>query len=82
MASLCRFARPVIARNATLACGRPITISASRRTDQPRGTTELEVGEFQGAKFKIEPLRRKGEDPETIRARLLCKPDPSCSRIV
>lgn len=34
--------------------------------------SELDVGEMQGAKFKVEPLRRTGEDDNTIRARLLC----------
>ena len=33
---------------------------------------EMGVGELQGAKFKIEPLRRTGEDLNTMRARLLC----------
>ena len=33
---------------------------------------ELGVGEMEGAKFKVEPLRRTGEDPNTMRARLLC----------
>jgi len=33
---------------------------------------EMGVGEMEGAKFKIEPLRRTGEDPNTTRARLLC----------
>lgn len=33
---------------------------------------ELGVGELEGAKFKVEPLRRHGEDPETMRARLTC----------
>ncbi|KND89629.1 Succinate dehydrogenase assembly factor 2, mitochondrial [Tolypocladium ophioglossoides CBS 100239] len=32
---------------------------------------ELGVGELQGAKFRIEPLRRTGEDDNTKRARLL-----------
>ncbi|KAF1843037.1 TPR repeat protein-like protein [Cucurbitaria berberidis CBS 394.84] len=32
---------------------------------------ELGVGEMEGAKFKVEPLRRTGEDPNTMRARLL-----------
>ncbi|KAL2264756.1 hypothetical protein VTJ83DRAFT_7266 [Remersonia thermophila] len=32
---------------------------------------ELDVGELQGASFRIEPLRRVGEDPATMRARLL-----------
>ncbi len=34
--------------------------------------SELDVGEMEGAKFKVEPLRRTGEDGNTIRARLLC----------
>ena len=33
---------------------------------------DLEVGEMEGAKFKVEPLRRTGEDGNTMRARLLC----------
>ena len=33
---------------------------------------ELGVGEMEGAKFKVEPLRRAGEDGNTMRARLLC----------
>ena len=33
---------------------------------------ELGVGEMDGGKFKIEPLRRSGEDGNTMRARLLC----------
>jgi hypothetical protein len=37
---------------------------------------EMAVGEMQGAKFKIEPLRRTGEDPNTTRARLLCSHSP------
>ncbi|KAL8949823.1 MAG: hypothetical protein Q9222_004110 [Ikaeria aurantiellina] len=32
---------------------------------------ELDVGEMEGAKFKVEPLRRTGEDDNTMRARLL-----------
>ncbi|KAK4144220.1 Flavinator of succinate dehydrogenase-domain-containing protein [Dichotomopilus funicola] len=32
---------------------------------------DLEVGELQGASFKVEPIRRVGEDPATMRARLL-----------
>lgn len=37
-----------------------------------RKDTEMGVGELEGAKFKIEPLRRTGEDLNTMRARLLC----------
>lgn len=33
---------------------------------------ELDVGEIQGGTFKVEPLRRVGEDVATTRARLLC----------
>jgi hypothetical protein len=36
------------------------------------GTGEMGVGEMEGAKFKVEPIRRTGEDPNTMRARLLC----------
>ncbi|KAJ9297479.1 hypothetical protein DTO271G3_4254 [Paecilomyces variotii] len=32
---------------------------------------ELGVGEIEGVTFKVEPLRREGEDPSTMRARLL-----------
>ncbi|KAI9716960.1 MAG: succinate dehydrogenase assembly factor 2 [Chrysothrix sp. TS-e1954] len=43
---------------------------------QPPGPTkgpnaELEVGEIEGGKFKVEPLRREGENKDTMRARLL-----------
>ena len=38
--------------------------------------SELGVGEMEHAKFKIEPLRRTGEDPNTTRARLLCSQAP------
>jgi len=34
--------------------------------------SELGVGEMEGASFKVEPLRRTGEDKATMRARLLC----------
>lgn len=33
---------------------------------------ELGVGEIDGGSFKVEPLRRTGEDANTMRARLLC----------
>lgn len=33
---------------------------------------ELEVGEMEGITFKVEPLKREGEDTSTKRARLLC----------
>lgn len=34
---------------------------------------ELGVGEIEGITFKVEPLRREGEDHSTKRARLLCR---------
>ncbi|KAK4224875.1 putative early meiotic induction protein 5, mitochondrial precursor [Podospora fimiseda] len=49
--------------------------SSSSSSSKPDPSTipshELDVGELQGAKFKIEPLRRTGESPEVMRARLL-----------
>jgi hypothetical protein len=33
---------------------------------------DLDVGEIEGGSFKVEPLRRTGEDVNTMRARLLC----------
>lgn len=36
------------------------------------GDVELGVGEMAEAKFRVEPLRRTGEDLSTMRARLLC----------
>jgi len=34
---------------------------------------DLGVGELEGGKFKVEPLRRTGEDENTMRARLVCR---------
>jgi hypothetical protein len=34
--------------------------------------SDLKVGEIEGGSFRIEPLRRTGEDASTTRARLLC----------
>lgn len=45
------------------------TQSADKVSDANK---ELGVGEMEGAKFKVEPIRRTGEDPNTMRARLLC----------
>ena len=41
-------------------------------TQEPVPDKELGVGEMEGGKFKVEPLRRTGEDGNTMRARLLC----------
>jgi hypothetical protein len=45
---------------------------APARFSDEKNPGELGVGELQGAKFRIEPLRRVGEDIETKRARLVC----------
>lgn len=34
---------------------------------------EMGVGEMEGGSFRVEPLRRTGEDANTMRARLVCK---------
>lgn len=39
---------------------------------------DLEVGEIEGGSFRVEPLRRTGEDVNTMRARLLCPLLLSC----
>jgi hypothetical protein len=44
----------------------------SSSSSQPKSQGDLGVGELQGVQFKVEPLRRVGEDPATMRARLLC----------
>lgn len=41
---------------------------------------ELDVGEIEGGTFKVEPIRRSGEDAATTRARLLCTSRSRCSR--
>jgi hypothetical protein len=48
------------------------TQSADKVSDANAELGELGVGEMEGAKFKVEPIRRTGEDPNTMRARLLC----------
>ncbi|GFP56095.1 succinate dehydrogenase assembly factor 2, mitochondrial [Trichoderma asperellum] len=47
-----------------------ISTTALRRSDNST-PGELQVGELQGATFRVEPLRRVGEDDATKRARLL-----------
>jgi len=34
--------------------------------------SDLDVGEIEGGSFRVEPLRRTGEDLSTMRARLIC----------
>ncbi|KAK0745256.1 Flavinator of succinate dehydrogenase-domain-containing protein [Apiosordaria backusii] len=50
---------------------RPFSSSKSSPDPGSLPNHELDVGELQGAKFKIEPLRRVGEEPDVMRARLL-----------
>jgi len=42
------------------------------KVGQASSSGDYGVGEMEGAQFKIEPLRRTGEDVPTKRARLLC----------
>lgn len=44
-------------------------------------SSDLGVGEMEGASFRVEPLRRVGEDAATMRARLLC-PSTWCSQFL
>jgi hypothetical protein len=37
-------------------------------------TKDETVGEIAGGSFRIEPLRRYGEDASTMKERLICKP--------
>jgi hypothetical protein len=48
------------------------TQSTEKVSEANKEVGELGVGEMEGAKFKVEPIRRTGEDPNTMRARLLC----------
>ncbi|KAK4645419.1 Succinate dehydrogenase assembly factor 2 mitochondrial [Podospora pseudocomata] len=54
-----------------LRTARPFSSSKSSPDPGSLPNHELDVGELQGAKFKIEPLRRVGEEPDVMRARLL-----------
>ena len=51
-----------------------IRMTGGTQAGKPQGEAdeELDVGEMEGAQFKVHPLRRTGEDINTIRARLLC----------
>ncbi|KAK3684914.1 Flavinator of succinate dehydrogenase-domain-containing protein [Podospora appendiculata] len=62
-------ARPASASRLFTTASSPLRRPASDR-DTITGR-DLEVGELQGATFKIEPLRRTGEDMATTRARLV-----------
>lgn len=53
-----------------------MTGGTQKGSPESGANSELGVGEMEGAKFKVEPLRRTGEDANTIRARLLCPLHP------
>ncbi|KAK4190639.1 putative early meiotic induction protein 5, mitochondrial precursor [Podospora australis] len=61
--------RPLVARASVPAAARLYSSKPEDPSAPP--SHELDVGELQGAKFKIEPLRRVGEEPDVMRARLL-----------
>ncbi|KAK8081614.1 Flavinator of succinate dehydrogenase-domain-containing protein [Apiospora saccharicola] len=65
MASLQKVLRPA-ARRAAFARQRQQCAAA-----RPPAQADIGVGELEGAKFKIEPMRRVGEDDKTMRARLV-----------
>ena len=66
---------PFVARPISTTCAR-----AQVKTPDAGGSSsvagEMGVGELEGAKFRIEPLRRVGEDDQTMRARLTCTSTP------
>ncbi|GAB0135368.1 hypothetical protein EsDP_00003708 [Epichloe bromicola] len=66
--------RPATAARRALLTMRPLrlaTRSHSAASSPPQQPGELGVGELQGIKFRVAPLRRAGEDDDTKRARLL-----------
>ncbi|ROT37682.1 DUF339-domain-containing protein [Sodiomyces alkalinus F11] len=76
MAYFSRALRPVARRHLFAPLTRRAFLSSKSGASSPGPTdpqseAELQVGELQGAKFRIEPLRRVGEDAKTTRARLL-----------
>lgn len=71
--ALYRTFRPTSATIATSAAVSRRALSSASSPPGSGDTPELDVGELQGAKFKVEPLRRTGEDTATTRARLLCQ---------
>lgn len=49
-----------------------MTGNTQKGTSEDGANSELGIGEMEGAQLKVEPLRRTGEDGNTMRARLLC----------
>lgn len=52
--------------------GRVEHYTGGRQSSSDPAKPELGVGEMEGITFKVEPIRRQGEDISTMRARLLC----------
>lgn len=72
MTSLSRVLRPALARHSKQLL-RPLTTSSRALNGIGNAQSkELDVGEMEGITFKIQPLRRSGEDEGTLRARLQC----------
>jgi hypothetical protein len=46
--------------------------NTEKMTGGTQESSDLHVGEIEGGSFRIEPLRRTGEDKSTMRARLTC----------
>jgi len=46
-------------------------MTGGTQSGKSESDAELGVGEIEGGTFRVEPLRRTGEDPNTMRARLL-----------
>ncbi|KAI1748701.1 Flavinator of succinate dehydrogenase-domain-containing protein [Xylaria castorea] len=76
--TLFRPARRVLARSAVRVPSRALVVrgmatvgNAPPMEPQKERLREMAVGEFEGATFTIEPLRRVGEDEKTMRARLV-----------
>ena len=80
MASLQKVLRPATCRAAfARQLLRPLSTTPAFRASvsnapprDPPAQVDIGVGELEGAKFKIEPMRRVGEDDKTMRARLVC----------
>ncbi|KAK8050514.1 Succinate dehydrogenase assembly factor 2 [Apiospora phragmitis] len=80
MATLQKVLRPAACRAAfARQLFRPLSTTSAFRASvsnapprDPPAKADIGVGELEGAKFKIEPMRRVGEDDRTMRARLMC----------
>ncbi|KAJ2892700.1 Succinate dehydrogenase assembly factor 2 mitochondrial [Zalerion maritima] len=65
MASISRFIRPVVRQG--FAPFRPLSTTTRNLN---AGGKELGVGEMEGIEYKVQPLKRTGEDESILRARL------------